>query len=173
MQSAKIYLAEALIQMLETTPIDEISVKDLTARAGVSRMTYYRYFKEKKEILQFYMQYLLDGFLKEEATHPFIFQSYEHIYHSFKYFERYKLFAKVLLATGMESVMLDALNSYTSQLSSFKRNDPNTMFAFYFYAGALYNVYLKWVQEDTKTPPEELARIIYNTIKSYDKKDKI
>ena len=166
MQSAKIYLAEALIQMLENNAFDDISIKDLTIRAGVSRMTYYRYFKEKKEVLQFYMQHLLDEFLKDDSENSYTFQSYEHIYHSFEYFKKYKSFTKCLISIGMEGIMLDALNAYTTQLPVFKRANPNDTYPFYFYAGALYNTYIQWILDDTSTPASELADIVYRTIKN-------
>ena len=47
--SAKNCLAEALISMMQTENIEDIHIKDLVQKAGVSRMSYYRYFSSKKE----------------------------------------------------------------------------------------------------------------------------
>ena len=51
-QDAKQYIAEALLQLMEKKDLKEIHIKDLVAKAGVSRMSYYRYFSSKEEILQ-------------------------------------------------------------------------------------------------------------------------
>ena len=54
--SAKICLAEALIALMEQTPLDSIKIQVLAKKAGVSRMSYYRYFSNKIEILEFYIE---------------------------------------------------------------------------------------------------------------------
>ena len=42
---------EALIQLMQKKPYQEISITDITNRAGVSRMAYYRNYKDKDSIL--------------------------------------------------------------------------------------------------------------------------
>ena len=55
MQSKDYYveqkLAEALIELLNTSPLNEISVRELCNKAGVGRASFYRHFQSKEEIL--------------------------------------------------------------------------------------------------------------------------
>lgn len=42
---------KALLQLMETQPYEEISITDITKKAGVSRMAYYRNYEDKGSIL--------------------------------------------------------------------------------------------------------------------------
>ena len=46
-QLAKEYMVIALMQLLEEKPLSSISVSELTRKAGVSRMTYYRNYNRR------------------------------------------------------------------------------------------------------------------------------
>ena len=46
---AKECMVSALMQLLEDKPLSAISVTELTEKAGVSRMTYYRNYQSKEE----------------------------------------------------------------------------------------------------------------------------
>ncbi len=41
----------ALTQLMQTKPYEEITISEITRRAGVSRMAYYRNYKEKDDII--------------------------------------------------------------------------------------------------------------------------
>lgn len=163
-QKAKIYLAEALILLMEHTELSEIRVKDLAKKAGVSRMTYYRYFSEKEEVLTFYMSYIFEKYMNTvEKKENIVFQSYEHILESLEFFLQYKDFALCLHKAKMEYILLDTLNSYIRSQPAFDPENATSSFPLYFYAGALCNTYMQWILSDTKTPAKELAHIIKQT----------
>lgn len=112
-RKGKVYIAEALIFMLLTDELEDIKICDICRRAGVSRMTYYRYFNEKSEVLEFYMDYLFEEFLKEEAKSPEkMFRSVEHIVDCLEYFKEHAAFAICLYKAGLEGIMLKAINRY-------------------------------------------------------------
>lgn len=161
MQQAKLYLAEALLYLMEQHSLSEISIKELVQKAGVSRMTYYRYFSSKESILRFYMTYILQKY-QEQVTlskeQPM--QSYLHILESLKFFAKYQHFAKALQKANMDSLLLQELNQYIQTQPSFQNSVPLCSYPYYFYAGALYNIYMQWVAENCSTQPEEIARII-------------
>lgn len=46
-------IADALIKLMEEHSIDKIKVQEITELAGVGRMTYFRYFNSKQEVLAF------------------------------------------------------------------------------------------------------------------------
>ena len=49
--SVENYIYQALEILLETKPYNKISITDICNKAGVSRVTFYRYYKDKDEIL--------------------------------------------------------------------------------------------------------------------------
>ncbi len=160
-QDAKQYIAEALLQLMEKKDLKEIHIKDLVAKAGVSRMSYYRYFSSKEEILQYYMKYILERYMNTvEQNNANSFHSYEHILQSLLFFQQYKHFALCLHKAGMDSLLLDALNDYIRKQPAFDEHKCIRSYPFYFYAGALYNIFMQWILHDTVDSAEDLAQII-------------
>lgn len=156
--SAKVCLAEALIALMQHTTIDMIHIKDIAKKAGVSRMSYYRYFTSKEEMLSFYMKYIIEEYLSSVNTASF--QSYQHILDSLNFFYDYRNFALCLHKAGLSFLLLDALNDYIEKQPGFQQKNPQFTYSLYYYAGALYNVYMQWILNGTKEKPEIIAKTI-------------
>ena len=54
------WMLNALLELMEETPYEKITVTQIAQRAGVPRMTYYRNFKNKENILESYSKYLTE-----------------------------------------------------------------------------------------------------------------
>ena len=52
-------IAIALIDLMRTQPLNQISIKDIVARAGVGRSSFYRNFGRKEDILLLCIDYML------------------------------------------------------------------------------------------------------------------
>ena len=61
------YIAQALLQLMETAPFAAITVQQIAARAGVNRSTYYRHFSGKEDVLLHYLDQLMTRY---EAALP-------------------------------------------------------------------------------------------------------
>ncbi len=57
-------LSEALLRLMMAKPFDAISISDITARAGLSRQTFYTNFARREDIII----YMLDGLFKKYAA---------------------------------------------------------------------------------------------------------
>lgn len=161
-QNAKKYLAEALILLMKDKSMDEIKINELTKRAGVSRMSYYRYFSDKSEIFEYYMHYIFGLFTqweKENGVAPF--GSKQHIRESLEFFRQYGDFARCIYNSGSDGIMLKTINTYMESQLEFRKSTPVLRYKLYYYAGALYNCYIQWVLEDFKTPVDKLTNILY------------
>lgn len=156
--SARVCLAEALISLMQHTTIETIHIKDIAKKAGVSRMSYYRYFSSKEEILSFYMKYILKQYMKTVDASRF--QSYQHILDSLNFFYNYRDFALCLYKADLSFLLLDALNDYIEKIPGFQKQNPQVTYSLYYYAGALYNVFMQWILNGTKEQPETIAKTI-------------
>ena len=58
-------IATALIELLRKDSLDRISITDITTVAGVSRVSYYRHFSSKEDILLKHTCYVLDSLIEE------------------------------------------------------------------------------------------------------------
>ncbi len=58
-------LTQALFEMMDKKPFDEISITELVSKAGVSRASFYRNFESKKDIVEKYLRTLIMELNKE------------------------------------------------------------------------------------------------------------
>ena len=103
-----ILLAESFKELAKTRPIEKITIKEITDKAGVIRPTFYNHFQDKYELLEWIVQkelmepvepLLNNGMLKEGVT--FVLTA----------IEREKEFY-------MKAVQLEGQNSFTEVLKS-------------------------------------------------------
>ena len=60
----KEYMAESLLWLLQRKAFADISISEITDKAGVNRATYYRNFTSKEEIVRFYLRGIMGSFLR-------------------------------------------------------------------------------------------------------------
>ena len=58
-------MVQALMQLLQTKSLSNITISELTERAGVSRMTYYRNYNSMDEIFISYLKDLVDAYRQD------------------------------------------------------------------------------------------------------------
>ena len=61
-------LAETMIELLNTRPLNEISVRELCNAAGVGRASFYRHYQSKEEILERHAQSLIQKSLTSSGV---------------------------------------------------------------------------------------------------------
>lgn len=149
-------LMTALMQLLATQPLDKISITELTRRAGVSRMAYYRNYSSTTAILQdlcnqFFFRILTKG--EEYIVDGQWYKFWQHLF-SFLYENQEEV--KVILGSQQQSAyILTYLNE------AFSANDPdtNTRYIARGMIGLAFNVMTEWVQNDFDITPQELANL--------------
>lgn len=167
-QLAKECIVTALIQLAEQKPFSSITISELTKRAGVSRMTYYRNYTSKEEVFQIYMSEIVAEY-RQDVSHmkpAETYGEYENVLHCFRYFVQYKDFIRCIMKIGMERLLLDALSSYL--IETYYVDDEMSVERYYTlraYEGALLNVYIGWLENGEKEPIEVLAEILCRYVK--------
>ncbi|WP_314065598.1 TetR/AcrR family transcriptional regulator [uncultured Vagococcus sp.] len=158
-----IYLA--LQQLLETKALAEITVTEITSRAGVSRMGYYRNYQSKEEILlahldELFINYYLD---LEKLPKKEIF---EFSLHFFNYFEDHHQLVELLIKTALTNELLLKFKNYLEKIISellqmdyFQLHSTET-YEIHFLVGGLWNLLLNWILDERPHPSEHMAHII-------------
>ena len=59
-------ICEALLHCLDEEPFRKITVKKIIERAGVNRSTFYKYFLDKYDLLDYYIGQVKDEFIREK-----------------------------------------------------------------------------------------------------------
>ena len=88
-------ITTALIGMMDRKAFDNITITELVKEAGVSRVSFYRNFESKKDVLEKYMDILINEWGKdfEEQNDP-SYLSESLVRHYYKYKEFYSLLYK-------------------------------------------------------------------------------
>ena len=62
-------LAQSLMDLMTTTPLEKISVNDIVDHAGVGRNTFYYHFEDKYDLVNWYFQSGVTQFLVERSAY--------------------------------------------------------------------------------------------------------
>ena len=60
------YIVQALFKLMSEYEFEKISVSDIALKAGVGRATFYRYFKRKEDVIEFYFTHNTKEFMFEQ-----------------------------------------------------------------------------------------------------------
>ena len=158
-------ICTALVLLLKNQDFEKISITDIVKRAGVSRTAYYSNYASKQEILYD----LVDSLISEvnqkllpyadektgKAKHPRKFIST-----MFEVFYQQKEVYQTLYHAHFNHIILDRLNE--SMIANLQDQSEENIYRIYFNAGALYNVFSKWIQSDMTTSLEEMTNMCLN-----------
>lgn len=153
----------SLMILMEKNNFQEISVTDITNKAGVSRMAYYRNYKSKEDIITNYLDGLFEEYLKEISNSGEI-DVYQFAYRFFVYFRKHKKLVNNLIQANLSNLILKRFDRYLhsifenilKSLSSEKINQ----YEIHYLAGGLYKVLIEWIENGLKETDEEMAKII-------------
>ena len=151
-------LYTALIQMLNKKSIDSITIGELCDYAGVSRMTYYRSYASKEEIL---LQHLEDCFIRfiSQLEIKKIHTHYDMACIFFHFWQlEEKEFLSTLIRSGLSMQLMERFYYYLELF--YQKIEPSqnvTPYVRSFLAGGLYKLLVDWIKDDCSISVEELA----------------
>ena len=151
-------LYDVLMKLMQAKKFDKISVGELCEAAGVSRMTYYRSYNNKEDIL---LQHLDECFAVYLAELPV--QDFFGVALSFFQFwqgqERQFLIAVV--RSGLSAQLMDRFYGYLDQIiPQMVPSEEVQPFVKSFLAGGLYKMLMDWMKTGTQAAPEEMAAFL-------------
>ena len=68
-------IGEAMVSLMKEKSYSKIKILDLAVKAGVSRMTFYKYYHTKEEVLGDYLNEIISGYVDIYDIHLVIFQA--------------------------------------------------------------------------------------------------
>lgn len=143
-QDTKEYLTTALLMLLKTEKLSNITISLLCSKAGVSRMAFYRNFAALEQILWEYYKEKLQ--LSFERRHDINFQ--------FNFFEQFGEELMLAERGGYEPIIRAIFIEQVILL--YGEEDYSTVFI----AAGAYAVWRKWLLEGKSLPLEEVQQIL-------------
>ncbi len=158
--SSRDFIIEAFFLLLRDNKINDISIQSICDKAGVSRVTFYRNFKDKNDIILGYFTKMIKRFLQEMGTRNNNY--YDIAYQSFCFLREEKENIKALNKSELSYLYLNVLNEKFS--NNFNNNGYGNVMTAYVYAGGLYNLSMWWVlEDDCRTSIDEMIKSFFTT----------
>ena len=169
----KTAITEAFLRLLETKPMEDISVSEITAHANVSRMAYYRNFSAKSEIIKFYYDEIIfdeirSSLLKGEED-ELDFWSTDYGLAFFAAMKRHKAQILLLEKLGYSGMLLQAFNETNIDIAGDMPARSIKRYTIYYAAGASFNGMLEWLKNGCREKVEEIVDSIYDFMNTDDR----
>ncbi|MBD5547029.1 MAG: TetR/AcrR family transcriptional regulator [Lachnospiraceae bacterium] len=169
---SKKVITESLLLLMKKYPYTEITVKQILLETDISRKTFYRNFSSKDDVLDAYIEAILQNYvetLAENENYSFI----KMLDTIFDLCEEYKEFLLILRDYGLLYLLLVKLNSIiltehykiAKCHSASQRNLINQSLSEYivsFNIGGVWNVIVRWLENGMKDSADDIkASIVY------------
>lgn len=155
----------ALMIVMEKKDFHKISITELTARAGVSRMAFYRNYAILEDVL---IDHLTDFFSKceEQLISIGLEDTYEVMHMFFSSFRTEKRFMMNLIDSNLAHLLLERSNSYLlemcKELVCDKSYSPEKeRYVIKFMVGGFFNATVEWFQDGLQQSDEYMAQLLY------------
>ena len=150
-------ITEGLLKLMKEKSIDDISICELTDYAKVGRVSFYRNFKDKDDILRYYIISETDrwlgstdkNYLTTESPQEFLIFLLEHLY-------QYRETIASMLRDGKMYLLEEEFDRrFTAILCDI--SDP---FHIAFTIGGFYKLFCYWAQTGYEKTPQEIAEYV-------------
>lgn len=148
-------IANALIQLMNDTPVEKIRIQEITKLAGVGRMTWFRYFNSKTDVFVFKLQQLWKGWIGEHPCNGRI-GSYEHALWFFSFWYSIQPLLSLLSRHGQYDALLQVFLLYAGSVEDGSRREHYHKM---FFAYGMLGIIMEWIASGFQETPEKLAAL--------------
>ncbi|MBT4363310.1 MAG: TetR/AcrR family transcriptional regulator [Desulfobacteraceae bacterium] len=153
------WICEALLQLMDDKPYNRISITEITRKAGVSRVTFYRHYKSKDDVLSKRLNDLFGEFYTLTKPHSDS--------NNFKYYTGHlglsfmkkntNIFMKMVEA-GIALRIYDVFLEYINKI--YIINDEDDHYYAHYIAGGLFATIFEWINRGHDRSPEAMASFL-------------
>jgi len=165
------WLQDALIELMKEKPFQDIQIKELTARAQVSRPAFYLHYLSKEDLLLSHVDVIFDEFhteISREIERGNIDRKRFSLM-LFQYWERYAETLRMVIQAENPDILLERLKEYVGvimkEIAAKTRKpsiDPRLQELIVGYvAGGAYMLLTQWISNKMPFSAEQMARLFY------------
>lgn len=150
------YITEALFELMTEKEYSEITVTDIAKKAKVSRISFYRSFETKEDIIRKRLHTITDSFIaesgisfKNDSLQDYIITLFEHL-----------LKEREIGTTLQNAGMLYMVNDEFERIFAQNYSNNYSVYKIRFVSGGLFNIYRYWLVNGCRETPDELAVIL-------------
>ena len=152
----KDYISESLMLLMQKKSFVNISVGEITDKAGVNRSSYYRNFNSKNELVKHYYNKIIFEHIKNIKPKKEITLK-DYLLIMFSHFYQYKKELLLIHKNNLSILILEALNETFTAVA--EKNSFEERFRIYYHTGGIYNIFLLWFADDMRKSPERMTEL--------------
>lgn len=155
----KDFISNALITLLYVKKIELITITELCQQAQVSRRTFYRHFKDKNDVADYYITKIMKNLALElkkcskQDKRSFVMTF-------FSFFEPYTKLLVALNNNGLGDVVFTSYIKCVTALTFSEASSQDFKYNMAFMLGGLWSLLTFWIMNGCKKGPAELADIV-------------
>jgi len=153
-------IGDAIIDLLKDSGLRELKISAVVHRAGVSRMTFYKYFTTLQSALEDYLQNVIAEYVEliDADGLGYAFLGYEQILTALNFFDRYRAFFLTMKRRGLYALLVDNVNRFMTEY--IPTSERFGVYQRYAYAGSLINCFIAWEENGKQEPAEDIAHTL-------------
>ena len=163
-EKTKYRLAEAIKECMKTTPVDDITIRQIAETCGVARQTFYRNFLDKYDLINWYFDKLLLESFACMGSGGTVLEGLER---KFNYVLKERIFFGAAFRSDDQNSLKEhdfelILDFYRNLIHEKTGRFPNEEISFLLemYCRGSISMTVKWVLNGTKDSPRTLALLL-------------
>ncbi len=156
---AKEYIVTALIELMKVQDYHDITITDLTKKAGVSRMAYYRNYTSKEDIINKFIDDVgtsIHEKLESLRSHADVYAYY---YELFMQLGSYNDLAITAYHAGLGELILAQITKNMALTFPGEGMSATERYRHLHIAGAFYNIFINWLKNGQKESVADMAKL--------------
>lgn len=152
------YIMNALFTLMKKKKYEDISITDITNKAGVGRVSFYRNFNTKEDIIRTWIYNVTEEFLtnsnisyEKDTLEDYFIKLFTHL-------EKFKIETILIYKANLFHLLKDEFDNRLTTIYKNKYTDYKS----YFIAGGIFNVYYYWLKNGCVETPNEIANKLIN-----------
>ncbi len=147
------HITRALLELLKEKNLSDISISELCDKAEVGRVSFYRNFETKEDVLKRYIDALTKEFAKNQRFRYDTKRFHEYTIMLFEHLEVHKNICLLLLNNDLLYIIGDIFDKYFLRDAGTSAEKYNQMYV----SGGFFNIFKFWLIGGCVESPEELA----------------
>lgn len=153
-------IVAALTELMSERDYASITITEITQKAKVSRMTYYRNYSSKEDILRKFMDDVGERIHTKIVEQNLYVDAYQYYLTLFETLGQYSALVNAAMNAGLGGLILDCISHNMDLTFLGKTESEGTQkYLLRYHAGAFFHVFIEWTRGGMVESCERMARL--------------
>lgn len=158
-KAVKRKIADALLSLMRKKSIADVTVTEIVNAAGVARVTFYRNYSSKENVLTTLIDDALEELRAGRDYAEMECMTYAHALSAFEMIYKRRSDVSDLYNSGFATLLLERLNDFHTAVAGAMPNSSADKYAVYLYMGAMFDIAVNWIAGGCVESAESIAAV--------------